>query len=768
MMFSIFIFSLFSPQFIFALDIEFGEYDEVANVEFIIAEDVKKLKDGTFSIIEDGKGDKPKIKIITGTDEHALATVNYKDVYNKMGWGHFHAHFKESKEHTPSSQMYGAGVLEGYITAHRIIEWKHNTDDMIKKMEPSYMGARTNIEHMFTEQLNHIREKALMLKGDWKSDHSHIEKWWSQARYMLMQAKGIQDGFNIQAKAKNVPLLTMVDLMMLSSDGETSELFKAYAQDEYLLRQEDSIADDATDDLLNNNTTSTKKTDNLSLMQKLSHEEKLTAFRKHRASHRNLQKERERLHNLTDQDWNNIVRQTGRCSAFIKWTGDDLLTGHATWSDYAEMNRIFKFYDFPLPDTAAHKISFSSYPGVAGSTDDWYLMDNGLAVTETTISMLSDEQYDHINDSTVKNLIPDYMRIMAANRLSKTGKDWVDMMITSATGTYSSQWMIIDYKLFKPNAKALQPHTFWVLEQIPSMNHAQDMTDYLKKTSFWASYNRAWYDETRKVMDVQFAETGKYGALFGKATSPRANIFKAAQSTIKNVNDLQNLMRQNKWPLEIDGGPGNTADHAIAARGDLTPYHSPFGAVDAKVTNHVLFKKLTSYAICGPMSNEKHQPFQWDQRPEYKFITHDGQPNIFNFQWVAMTPSDITLLDHGMQSNDLGLLDHATTLSNTVKKNIQEHSQDNVTDKTDSHTKEKTKEELSQHDDTDKTDSHTVQEKNNLSNKVSQKEGTQKTVNSESVHSDTTIEKPLTLLESHDTISSTFLKKRNNIIIQTK
>ncbi len=83
----------------------------------------------------------------------------------------------------------------------------------------------------------------------------------------------------------------------------------------------------------------------------------------------------------------------------IKYIDEIIEAGHATFSDYAEMVRIVKSYVMPMPcapvssdlhpelKMCAKKMIFSSYPGVAGSTDDWYVTDTGMLFTETTISM---------------------------------------------------------------------------------------------------------------------------------------------------------------------------------------------------------------------------------------------------------------------------------------------------------------------------------------------------------------------------------------------
>ncbi len=66
----------------------------------------------------------------------------------------------------------------------------------------------------------------------------------------------------------------------------------------------------------------------------------------------------------------------------VKWTGNDLLAGHATWDDYNEMNRIYKFYHFkfsePLHAHRLHsqRLAMSSYPGMIFSSDDFYVLDS--------------------------------------------------------------------------------------------------------------------------------------------------------------------------------------------------------------------------------------------------------------------------------------------------------------------------------------------------------------------------------------------------------
>jgi hypothetical protein len=280
---------------------------------------------------------------------------------------------------------------------------------------------------------------------------------------------------------------------------------------------------------------------------------------------------------------------------------------------------------------------FSSYPGVVTSTDDYYVMDSGLVVTETTISMLTDEPFDKLDDSPKH--VPDFVRIMVANRMAKSARDWVSIMNETSTGLYDSQWMVVDYKRFK-NGVALNG-TFYVLEQVPGVSHFEDQTEYLKKHGYWGSYNRPWYPEVRKSMDADEVQK-LHGRMFSRDKSPRANIFRATAPKVMTLADMAHEMVRNKWPHEIDGGDGNTPDHAIAARSDLDKFSpDPNGAGDAKITNMCLAKKLMANAISGP-THENEPVFEWTPKLAKQWPT-EGLPRKYNFSWMRMSSTEMKL-----------------------------------------------------------------------------------------------------------------------------
>jgi len=566
------------------------------------------------------------------SDEVPVAWVRYNNTVKQNGWAHLSAKISKDERVSRDLKMYAAGFLEGLVSAQQIRDFQTNANALIDEREAKH-HAMGNIRALFEKDANRIVSLSNMKEGSTLSEaNAPSDPWWRQARYALVQALGMVDAFNRQADQVKGKPMSMVDLLVLNSDGETPELEMAYDMEEVLLRQ--SEHDDPGYNPEEDDTSS-----NQAFLQR---QTRRAPYTPHSHTETRQQLRKRDIMKLNGKKWRQIKRTTGRCSALIRLTKDnaDLMVGHTTFSDYSEMNRIFKYYDFPLGDDAAQKIGFSSYPGVMGSTDDYYLMDTGLVVTETTISMLTDEPFDKLDDNS--SVVPDFMRIMLSNRLAKTGQDWANLMKKSSTGTYSSQWMVVDYNRFKPG-KPLENGTLFVIEQVPGVSHVEDVTARLQKTGYWGSENRAWFKEVRDAIGATEAEE-VHGALFSADKNPRAAIFENSVKDVQTLLDMRAEMRRNRWPHETlgEGADANTPDHAISARGDLDKEDpDPNGGVDAKVTNSCLARLLQCDAVSGP-THDGQEPFKWtDDKGNQRFPneTHVGMPDLFNFDWVRMGPN---------------------------------------------------------------------------------------------------------------------------------
>jgi hypothetical protein len=576
-----------------------------------------------------------------------VAWANYKNTVKQNGWGYLSVSATTDKRVSDDLKMYASGFIEGYSTAQQIRDFQYNAGALMGKDEKDHQ-AIGNIRNLFATEIGTMRKEAHIDHNNTVLNNANQPKdpWWAHAKFMMIQGWGILDAYNQHVdKVKGKPM-SMIDLFILNSDGETPELEMAYDFQEVLLRQSTKECEGKGEDCDDGDNTTSKDD---AFLQKAA---KRRTVKGHLRSARDMiRKARARRHHtlqmMDDRAWRKFKQTYGRCSALVRLAPNnaDIFMGHTTFSDYSEMNRIWKYYDFPLEGAPARVMGFSSYPGVAGSTDDYYVMDTGVAVTETTVSMLSDEAFDKLDDNGT--YIPDYMRIMLANRLAKDAKDWVDWMKKSATGTYNSQWMVIDYNKFKKGQK-LQDGTFWVLEQAPGVSVGKDMSQLLQKQGFWASENRGYFSAIRNVSGESEAEE-IHGNLFSEHENPRAHIFQATAPKVNTLDDMRHEMERNEWPHEVDGGPANTPDHAIASRGDLDKERpTPNGGVDSKVTNACLVKLLSAQAIAGP-THDGQKPFKWTDdkgRNKYPDYPKAGLPDLWNFDWVHFTPKgELTSLE---------------------------------------------------------------------------------------------------------------------------
>lgn len=337
------------------------------------------------------------------------------------------------------------------------------------------------------------------------------------------------------------------------------------------------------------------------------------------------------------------------CSAIIKILDNskDLYVGHNTWSPYSWLNRLIKNYYLPYHETAARQrpiksaqISFSSYPALLWSGDDFYILSSGLTVIETSLSNYNFALYNQINHQCV--LV--WIRSMVANRLASNGSAWAAAFAQHNSGTYNNQWMIVDYKLFRPHQQLNGSHgLLTVVEQLPLHVISYDLTAELIRQSYYASYNLPCFEMIYYLSKTdQFYD--KYGDYFSYTEAPRARIFKRDQHQIVDFDSMINLMRYNDYlndPLSqcLNCTPNANPVYALASRFDLLdrngvyPFseftRKPEGALDAKFTSYHLQKGLQMVAILGPPFDDV-PPFNWVLSG---FDTpHVGQPIEFKFE----------------------------------------------------------------------------------------------------------------------------------------
>ncbi|XP_063387718.1 putative phospholipase B-like 2 [Cydia fagiglandana] len=345
-----------------------------------------------------------------------------------------------------------------------------------------------------------------------------------------------------------------------------------------------------------------------------------------------------------------------RCTGLVKLLPDlsNLYTSQTSWNSYNSMLRIQKMYELNYRESTCsperipgYKMSFSSYPGLATSLDDIYIISSGLVPAETTMSNSRRALYDLIKPV---GQILEFVRSMVANRLARDGSEWVQIFGQQNSGTYNNQWYIVDYNKFKPSGAGcpgrVSPGLLWVVEQLPGAIEADDLTATLLNTSYFASYNMPHF---RRIFELGGGRerVKMYGDWFGQETHPRAKMLKILQAGIHNTRDMFRVMRYNDYkhdPLARcpQCNPPYSACNAVAARNDLNPAngtypfkalgHRNHGAIDTKITNAFLRPWYEFIAVSSPPHNEARgiPPFQWSKFDLGKNVSHIGHPD----KWV--------------------------------------------------------------------------------------------------------------------------------------
>jgi len=347
------------------------------------------------------------------------------------------------------------------------------------------------------------------------------------------------------------------------------------------------------------------------------------------------------------------------CSVLIKHLKDkeELFVGHNAWHEYRAMGyRLLKKYQLSyhlLPGinelVPGHTATMSSYAGTIFSLDDFVTLSSGLVTTETTLFIYNTSLFAH---SSPDSQVFEPARVMAANRLARTGKEWTDLVSLYNSGTYNNQWMVINYNNIREDG-TLKNGALWVLEQLPGQVWAEDQTHVLREMGYWASYNRAFYPDAFKISGGQ-EKVDKYGSWFSYSETPRAMIMARDHSQVIDEESMIKLMRYNSFQTDpfakVPGCPNPIPAGSIANRCDLTlpdseceweefdnmVGHQGYGALDMKFVTKQLLKTQQFYAVAGPTHGPDMPPFSWRDTnltniPQYIPI------EVFDFQPIVHT-----------------------------------------------------------------------------------------------------------------------------------
>jgi hypothetical protein len=290
------------------------------------------------------------------------------------------------------------------------------------------------------------------------------------------------------------------------------------------------------------------------------------------------------------------------CTALIRLVEDNILYGHATWYNYNTMIRMYK--DLRLPFL---NITYSGYPGIFNSEDDFYINSKGLVVMETSLNLYK-------QNYTTEN-VPVAFRTVYATHKSSTSHEWCENFSKYNDDLYNNQWLIMDSN-----------KQFFVLEQGLNLIIYKNLTSLLLKQKFFLGYNVLYFTE---IYD-QLSDDDRLDA----KNDNRYNLTLTLIDKVKNIDDMKWFMRYNNYTEDINTeyNPMQT----IASRYDLCENEQcdmiAYGAIDAKITSETLIGDRKAHII-SKLADIEYYPFDWTDL-KWENISHVGLVDTRNFDWL--------------------------------------------------------------------------------------------------------------------------------------
>ena len=295
----------------------------------------------------------------------------------------------------------------------------------------------------------------------------------------------------------------------------------------------------------------------------------------------------------------------GNCSAFIatgSYTKDGkIVIGHNNWTEYIVGQHWNVIADI-VPKNG-HHIMMDCMPGYIHSGDDFVINDNGILITETTITQF-------IGFDSTKT--PEFMRARKAAQYANSIDDVVNIFLKDNNGGYANDWLIGDTKTNEV-AKfelGLKDYRVWRSKDtaIIGSNFASDPKLIKDETTFNVNDNTT-SPNARKLRMVQLVNVD----MKGKLDDSTGKIIEA-----DHVDATAGKKLNNRCVIcgHIDEDPKGCPEWD-------EPAYWPMGAVQSKVTTAELASHMQFWAHMGHPCGENfigatfykaHPQFAWQAK----------------------------------------------------------------------------------------------------------------------------------------------------------
>ena len=531
--------------------------------------------------------DKLNSKIIITKEEklnnenNLIAKGKYEKTRYKTGWDLFES--KTYNNANPIIQLYSIGIIEGILSQEEIKDYMNNFRYALGGNEKAIQ-----LKQWFKEADENIKRKINNINSE--KDNKFDLKSLSYLACLHAQINGLYKGYNLKSEEDDVDIY---ELYLLNSEGNYDDtlVYMGINQIEY--------------------------NDNVNF-----------------ENDENLMK----YYNTTkfEEIWRKLTRKS-HCSAIVKLINENneknILFGHNTWTGFYELLRTYKSIDYAFEGDnqilglKPIKMKYSSYPGILFSGDEYYTIENNLAITQTSLSTIFPERL--VNGLNKKEYIPEFMRIMTINFLSRTGKEWVKNFEKLYNGNhiYFASWIIVDFNKINSNNNLI-----FIAEEVSENVMTMDYTKEFLKKGYYGSYNLPFFKEHTVQTGISYFNLN----LDDKKYNPRGYLVKSLINEVNDIQSFQDLLTYNKYKMndsKIEDDPSvDDPYNGIASRSE------EYGTIDFKIIDKNLINNGNIYAYSGPIygDNPNFKPFNKNDIKSDLKNYMEGIPEEFNFEPILI------------------------------------------------------------------------------------------------------------------------------------
>ena len=260
----------------------------------------------------------------------------------------------------------------------------------------------------------------------------------------------------------------------------------------------------------------------------------------------------------------------------------ELYLGHSAYDSYAALQRMSRRVSYITPQGERLWVALSTAPGCIGSTDEFYLTGNKIAVAANKIASFDATLYQAITPYGVMG----WMRSMIASLLSTTADDWINYSTEFSTFTDTKVSTIVDYDKYDRSAddeSGMTPTgTVVVLETYPAADATTTTTNAYVKTDVSSTLADDKYVLVQNApYTSETYDTLGYTAAVGDNSTRIFYLGRENSSRIQNMADNYKINSSDLLSMEkmIRYNSYKTDDYAVVAGlSDVRDPCAQFGA----------------------------------------------------------------------------------------------------------------------------------------------------------------------------------------------